>query len=108
MIASVIDLYDRAAPALPPLGDTAYEYATASARQTAGLVGSWATRLPVVLDGDGTMTQSDIANAAASAAAAVLPDSTKGGVFTDAINHTLLGALGIIIIAVGLFFLVKE
>lgn len=119
------DIFDRLAiPSVPRLGDTEYSTVPSGARATAGLVDSWDARVPVVYAGDGTASQgslngaadvvsaatsaaSSAASSASSVASSIIPDSVSSW-FGDKINHTLLGALGIIVIALGLFFIVKE
>lgn len=114
------DLFDRiTVPTLPRLGDTAYATVPSGARATAGLADSWDAHVPVVYAGDGTAAQGSLNGAAsavtaaaasvasASSASSIIPDAVSSW-FGDKINHTLLGALGIVVIALGLFFIVKE
>lgn len=108
------DLFDRLSlPTLPRLGDTEYALLPSSARRTAGLAESWDERVPVVYAGDGTQSQASLnggpLDAVAAAAAAALPSTPSfGGVFSSAINHTLLGIAGIVVLGIGVFILVKE
>lgn len=92
---------------LPRLGDTPYDLLTASARRTAGNVSSWDEHTPVVLAGDGSETASTLNGATSVVPSLPSVGSALGGVFTDALNHTLLGAAGIVLLGVGAFILLR-
>lgn len=113
----MVDFFNRLdVPSLDPLGDTALPLRTASARQSAGLSQA---AVPVVFNGDGTQTQDDLRalltgspmdayrwgkSKGESVAGSVL-DATG---IPSAINHALLGAAGIALLAIGAYMLVKD
>lgn len=117
----MVDFFNRLdVPSLDPLGDTALPLRTASARQTAGVpLDTWRARVPVVFSGDGTQTQDALSaildpnplhdfqrgKQLGTSAGDWIADKTG---LSSLVNHTLLGAAGIALLAVGAYVLLRD
>jgi hypothetical protein len=114
------DFFSGVGVQLPRIGDTPFPTMPSGARVAAGTQDNWDAHTPVVYVGDGTQTQADQNNARAwydprgdftagkalgeQAGNAIVAATGIGGL----INRALLGAAGIAVLAIGVYFLAKD